>query len=419
MKSKKKKMDRRTFLKTTGIGGASLALSAGLSSKLLTVEAAQQNSSGNRVMPTRILGKTGFSVSLLSMGGGIDWTINQSLLRMSIKMGINYFDTAHGYENGKSELGIGQYFQKYPEDRKKIFLVTKSTGSNEPKGMTEKLNTSFERMKTDYIDCYFLHGPDKPEILTPEVKAWAEQRKKEGKIRFFGFSCHSAGTGMLMHASKLGWIDIIMPSYNYNIMNDDDTNRGIDACYKAGIGLVGMKSQGLFIGGVPFEPLGPIKDEDLKVTESFMAKGYTLQQAKLKVVWANEKFATCLSEVKNLTMLKENVAAATDNVQLSESDMEMLNKLALANRSFYCQGCMQCESVMDSESRIHDVLRYMMYYNGYEKRDEARRLFKALPASVKNNLVSKDYSPAENVCPRNIPIGRMMAEAVKVLGGET
>jgi hypothetical protein len=60
----------------------------------------------------------------------------------------------------------------------------------------------------------------------------------------------------------------------------------------------------------------------------------------------------------------------------------------------------------------------MMYYHGYEKRDEARRLFKDLPASVKNNLVSKDYSPAENVCPRNIPIGRMMAEAVKVLGGE-
>ena len=109
-------MNRRTFLKTTGMVSASLAVTAGLAGKVLTAEPANNNYS--KKMPTRILGKTGIPVSILSLGGGVDWTINQSLLKVSINMGINYWDTAHDYINGKSELGIGQYLEKNPEDRK-------------------------------------------------------------------------------------------------------------------------------------------------------------------------------------------------------------------------------------------------------------------------------------------------------------
>jgi uncharacterized protein len=409
---KMNKIDRRTFLKTTGIASASLAMTAGLAGNLLAAEPG--NNKASKKMPTRILGKTGIPVSILSLGGGVDWTINQSLLRMSLNMDIHYWDTAHDYENGKSELGIGQYLEKYPEDRKKIFLASKSSFANGITGMTERLNTSFERTKTDYMDLYALHMADKPDILTPELKAWVEQRKKEGKIRFFGFSCHANMAQMLMHASNLGWIDVVTTSYNYNIMNDDDIKRGIDACNRSGIGLVAMKSQGLFFNR-PYNPLGPVKDEDLVVMESFMAKGYTLQQARLKAVWTDERITTCLSEMKNLTMFKDNVAAATDNVQLSGNDMRMLNRLSQANRSFYCKGCMRCESFMASESRINDILRYLMYYNSYGKRDEARRLFRELPEEIKRNITLKDYSLAERACPHNIRISKAMREAVRLL----
>lgn len=415
MAPKENKMDRRTFIKTTGIGSASFALTSGLSGKFLTAEAATGESADNNGMPTRILGKTGVPISIISLGGGVDWTINQTLLRVAYGRGITSWDTASTYENGKSEIGIGQYFEKYPEDRKNIFLTSKCFGTSEPKGITEQLNTSFERLKTDYIDFYALHMAQKPEVFTPELKAFAERLKKEEKIRFFGFSCHANMAQMLMQASKLGWIDAITTAYNFNLMNDDGIKEGIDACYRAGIGLIAMKSQALFFEN-PYYPLGPAKDEDLEVTEFFMAKGYTPHQAKLKAVWNDERIASCLSEMKNLTMLKENVTAAVDNKQLSREDMEMLNRLASANREFYCQGCMTCDSVMASESRIYDILRYMMYYNSYGERDEARRLFRALPASVKNGLASKDYSHAENACPRNIHIGKMMRKAVKILG---
>ena len=64
---------------------------------------------------------------------------------------------------------------------------------------------------------------------------------------------------------------------------------------------------------------------------------------------------------------------------------------------------------------IHDIMRYMIYYNGYGERDKARRLFRALPGSVKKDLASRNYFPAEKACPRNIQIGKVMRKAVKIL----
>ncbi len=407
MEIKKKGMDRRTFLKATGMGGASLALSAGLAGKLPAAEPA--NGSSSKTMPTRILGKTGVPVSILGMGGSIDSSGYQVLLRVGLNMGINYWDSSYNYGNGKNEQVIGQFFSKYPEERKKVFQVTKASGTTEPVGMTKQLNISLERMQTDYIDLYLMHMLQDPGLLTPEIKEWVEQKKKEGKIKFFGFSCHANMARMLMHASTLGWIDAVMSSYNYQLMNDDDIKRGIDACAKANIGLIAMKIQ-----GERFRTSD--SPEDLTIIDHFVKKEYTLQQARHKAVWEDERITTCLSEMTNLTILKDNVAAAVDGVKLSDIDREMLDKHARNNRSLYCHGCMRCESVMGSDGRIPDVLRYMMYYKSYDKRDDARRLFMELPETVRNSLASRDYSPAERICPNRIEIGKAMREAARILG---
>jgi hypothetical protein len=71
---------------------------------------------------------------------------------------------------------------------------------------------------------------------------------------------------------------------------------------------------------------------------------------------------------------------------------------------------------MGRESGIPDVLRYMMYHNSYGKTDYARRLFRELPENMRNSLASRDYSPAERACPRNIEIGKVMREAGRILG---
>lgn len=403
----KGKMDRRTFLRTAGLGGASLAVSPGIADKLLAAEASDKSSL--KSMPRRILGRTGASVSILGMGGSIDTSGYQLLLRMGLKMGVNYWDSSYNYGNGKNEQVIGQFFGKYPEERKNVFQVTKASGTTEPAGMTRQLNISLERMQTDHIDLYLMHMLQDPGLLTAEIKEWAEQKKKEGKIRFFGFSCHANMSRMLLHASTLGWIDALMTSYNYQLMNDDGIKKGIDACARAGIGLIAMKIQ-----GERFRTSD--SPEDLAAVNHFIKKGYTLQQARHKAVWEDERIATCLSEITNLTILKENVAAAVDGVGLTDTDRKVLDKLAQTSRRLYCQGCLRCESVMGKESGIPDVLRYMMYYNNYGERDRAREEFKRLPEHVKNRLTSGDYSPAERVCPNRIEIGRAMREAAGILG---
>ena len=82
--------------------------------------------------------------------------------------------------------------------------------------------------------------------LTKAVKAWAEKAKADGKIRFFGFSTHKNMEASLLEGAKLGWIDGIMTTYNYRLMNTDDMKRAVEACTKAGIGLTAMKTQAKF-----------------------------------------------------------------------------------------------------------------------------------------------------------------------------
>ena len=187
---------------------------------------------------------------------------------------------------------------------------------------------------------------------------------------------------MLMHASKLGWIDGIMPSYNYHLMIEDEMKAAIEACYRAGIGLTAMKTQ-----GEPFKVFDSSKE--LAITEKFISKGYTLEQAKLKAVWNNEMIASCCSRMKNMTIMWANIAAAMDKTRIADSDMKELEIFARSSCAGYCLGCSEiCESAMGSESRIADILRYMMYFRKYGETEEARNLFAQLPGHIRENIKS-------------------------------
>lgn len=407
MKNNKKVMDRRTFLKTTGIGSASMALATGISGNLMASQSVSD--SAEVKMPTRILGKSGMPVSILSFGGSLDWTINQNLLRIGFNMGINFWDTGDSYSNGKSEIGIGQYFNKYPEDREKVFICTKVLEKYTPQEVSDAIDSSLENMQTDYLDLFLFHNINTVDSLTPEIKKLAEQKKKEGKIKLFGLSTHFfKGDQFLSQVAAIGWIDAIMLTYNYVFMKKDEIQKGIDACAKAGIGLIAIKSQAKNMNIVETPQM-------LEALKHFLEKGYTLEQAKLKAVWSDDRIATICSHITNLTILKDNVTAATDNVKLSSYDFKMLDMVAEAERGHYCHGCGKCISAMGSESRIPDIIRYMMYYNSYGERDRARSLFRELPATLRNTLAYNDYSPAESVCPNRIQIGEIMRKASVIL----
>ncbi len=391
---------RRDFLKAVGLAGAGAAI--GPAKNLASA------ADNNINIPRRMFGKTGVEVPILSVGGTLNLSANQLMLRQAVKWGVTYWDTAHSYRMGKSEKGVGKYFDKYPRNRQNIFLVTKSSAWNKNE-MTKDLDKSLERMRTDYIDLFFVHGISSIEEMDRETKVWAAKKKSEGKIRFFGFSTHSNMEECLLGAAELGWIDGIMMTYNYRLMHEDQMKRAVDACVKAGIGLTAMKTQG---GG----QVGTNTQTELEMAGRFLNKGFTDAQAKLKAVWDNPQIACICSRMPSMSILMANTAAAMNKTKLSSTDSELLQQYARQSRSDYCAGCTEiCESTIKEKAPIGDVMRYLMYSRSYGDREHARAKYRKIPKNKREGLTKVDYSLAEEKCPRNMAIARLMQEAADTL----
>ena len=425
MKERQNKINRRNFLKTVGAAGLTPAF-AGATKALASVKDIARSSEANTEtkeqkaelpqVPRRKLGKTGIDVPSLSFGTLRVDTDNQILLRNTIQWGINYWDTAYSYSNGNAELGIGKFLSKNPDVRKKLFLVTKASGaSNEPTpksvvaAVEDRLQTSLKRMNTKHIDLYYgVHGMQDPADLTDELKQWAQEAKKRGLIRFFGFTTHSNMASCLAAAAKLDWIDAIMTSYSFRLMQDKELNAAIEACHKAGIGLIAMKTLGR---GQKIE-----SKEDKKLVSHFMERGFTEGQAKIKAVLEDKRFSSACVGLSNVAILTENVAASLDKTKLTKADMKVFEQYANATCSGYCAGCTHiCNSALPDAPYVSDIMRYLMYYNSYGEKKMARELYAEIPSIERNKLLSINYSLAEARCPQHLPIGKLIAEAVSKL----
>ena len=409
MTVKKEEYSRRDFIKVAGSAGLGSTLFSLGDSSPGHANPSPKQPEYDRV-PKRPFGKTGVDVSILALGGVLKIS-DLLVFRQAAKMGVTYWDTADSYKWGNNEQAIGKYFAKFPEDRKKIFLVTKAATSD-PQKLSDKLNASLKKMQTSYVDLYLIHYvSDVEKELTDNVRAWAEKAKSDGKIRLFGFSAHKNMEKSMLAAANLSWIDGIMMSYNYRLMLKDEMQKAVAACVKAGIGLTAMKTQAAFSANF-YSTIGSETDDALKMTQKLLKKGYTAEQARLKVVWENTEIASICSAMPNMTILKANVAAALNNQPLSQGDKQRLSLYAKRTATGYCAGCAGiCESAVDAEIPISDVMRYSMYHHGYGDRETAARLFRKLPADVRDNLLGTDYTKAERDCPQKIQIGAVLKKA--------
>jgi len=275
----------------------------------------------------------------------------------------------------------------------------------------ERLQTSLKRMNTNYIDLYYgVHGLSDPAQLDDELKQWVKSAKQRKLIRFFGFSTHKNMAQCLAAAAKLDWIDAIMTTYNFRLTQDSKMAAAIDACNKAGVGLIAMKTQALR----GYHKTDSEADE--KLMKHFMQRGFTEGQAKIKAVLEDKRFSSACVGMINVSLLTLSVAAVLDKTKLSQADMEVFTEYAQATCSGYCAGCAQiCDSALADAAYVSDVMRYLMYYNSYGDKDRARELFAQIPGKVRNKLLSANYSPAEARCPQHLPIGKLVAEAVSKL----
>ncbi len=408
MDEKQNTIDRRNFLKTVG--------AAGLSSVLASTGAIAGPNQSNAEekpkypqVPKRKLGKTKVKIPCLSFGTFQVDVDNQILLRKTLQYGVNFWDTAYNYGGGNSELGIGKFITKNPKVRKNLFLVTKASGAKTPEEIEKRLKTSLERMNTDYIDLYYgLHQCSNPAWLTNGVKKWAESAKKRKLIRHFGITTHQNPAKVLAAAAKLPWIEAIMTPYNFYLMQDPEMQAAIDACHKAGIGLIAMKVQGM---GQKIKT-----DADKKLTEHFLQRGFTKEQAKIKLVLEDKRFSSACVGMQSVSILNSNLAVAFDKTKLTQSDRDVFSQYAKATCNGYCAGCAYiCDSALPDVPYVSDIMRYLMYYNSYGEQAEARKLFAQIPVGVRSKLLDMDYTLAEARCPQYLRIHELVTEAVSKL----
>jgi hypothetical protein len=406
-KTKDTDLTRRDFMKTVGLAGLAVA-GSGVTGAIAAPEPPAAAVKATTV-PKRKLGKTGVEVSILNLGGMFDTINNQLLLKQALKWGVTYWDTAESYGDGLSEEGMGRFFSRNPEARKEIFLVTKlqAKGGN----FTERLDKCLKRLQTDHVDLFFIHSLTGIGELTPAIKDWAAEMKKAGKCKFFGFSTHTNMEDCLLGAAKLDWIDAVMMTYNFQVMNTPKMQEAIKAASQAGIGLVSMKTQ----AGKP----GPAKvasEAKAKMVDSFLKRGFTDKQAKLKVVWETPQIASICSQMPNLTILSSNVAAALDQTKLAREEFDSLRRYALETKADYCAGCGKiCGEAVGGAVPVNEVMRCLMYHQYYGEPELARLTFAGLPVEVRQRLAKVDYSQAEQACPHGLAIAALMRQAAEML----
>jgi aryl-alcohol dehydrogenase-like predicted oxidoreductase len=405
MEEKCNKVNRRNFLKTIGAAGLGSVLASNASAEPNEPNAPQQGQSPQ--VPKRKLGRTDTEVSALCLGA-IEITDHQAVLHACAKWGVNYWDTASGYTGGNSELAIGKFLKANPEMRKKIVIATKASNASSVEEVEQRLRTSLERMNTDYVDVFYgVHVLDDISQLKEELKPWAENAKKQGLIKYFGFSTHKNMPANLAAAAKLGWVDAILTTHNFRLTKSAEMQKAIDLCHKAGVALTAMKTQ---------KSVTVATEKDRMLIEHFTSKGFTEGQAKIKAVLEDERFASVSVGMTSVALVTENVAAALDKTKLTADDKDVLAWYAQATCSGYCAGCGYiCDAAAPDVPCISDIMRSLMYHNSYGNKELARQAFAEIPADVKAKLLTTDYRLAEARCPQRMPIAKLVAQAVAQL----
>src|ERR1700760_512601 len=239
-------MERREFLK-------SAAMSA-LASTLVPHAEAVDSASG---MPYRTLGRTGERVSLVGLGGhhiGRSYVSHEDgikIIRTGLDSGVNFLDNCWDYNDGLSEERMGLALKD--GYRQKAFLMTKLDGRT-AQAAEQQLEQSLKRLQADHIDLIQLHEVirmDDPERIFAKGGSleYLEKAKKEGKVRFIGFTGHKSPEihlHMIATATKNNYTfdTVQMPLNAMDAHFDSFGAKVIPVAKKLNMGILGMKPMG-------------------------------------------------------------------------------------------------------------------------------------------------------------------------------
>jgi aryl-alcohol dehydrogenase-like predicted oxidoreductase len=282
-----RKLSRRDFLKKTPPAVAGLVVLGGMGAGLSKLALAA-GAEPPKILDYRQFGTTGFKLSDISMGAAVD----DAVIRYAYDRGINYFDTADSYYNGKGEEAFGRALKSV---RNKVIISTKHM--IEPgwkkEFLMEKVNASLKRLDSDYVDLLFMQGVGDPALFkNEEILSAYRELKEQGKYRFLCFSTHDTDT-VVPAAIESGLFSAAMLMYVPNLFQKMDEMH--TKLHEAGLGIVAMKA---LKGGEAENILEKAKP------------GMTFAQASIRWALQDKKISTVLISMRTFEHIDEYLAVS-------------------------------------------------------------------------------------------------------------
>lgn len=277
-------------------------------------------------MPTRLLGKTGYKVGVLSLGGQATLEIagreeeSEKIIHRAIDLGINYIDTAASYGKGVSQLNFGRVLKTR---RSEVWLSTK-THDRTYDGSMRLLEESLKNLQTDHIDTWQLHNVQRMDDLNKifaadgAIKA-LEKAKAEGMVRNLGITGHFEPL-VLLEAIKRYQFDSILLAVNAaDVHYLSFKNYLLPEAQKQGIAIISMKiaTRGRMLSCWTPPPLEEQTDARLRTPKSG-----TISIKEALTYNMSLPVSTSIIGVDSIAQIEENVKIASEFTPLSQSQME-------------------------------------------------------------------------------------------------
>jgi hypothetical protein len=400
----KSNSSRRDFLYAgLALPVAGLASSAGLG-KAIAQSSSPPARASTPQLAYRSLGKTGLKVT--AVGFGCMVTSDASVIERASDIGINYFDTARGYQHGNNERMVGVALKK----KRKDFVLSSKSGAHTKAAALSDLDTSLRELGTDFLDIWYLHGRDRTADAPDELFEAQQMAKQQGKIRFAGLSTHNAKV-MIPFLVEKGALDVVLVTYNFTM--DKSMGALIDQASNAGMGVVAMKVMaggrrawsppppppGSKAGRPPLPP-PPAPPAQLKRQGAMLAA--------LKWVLKNPKVNTTIPSMTDMDQLEENLRAMAE--PYTQVEEKLLAQRLEQIGPLYCRMCGACEGTCGKGLPVADLLRYLTYAEGYGQFSLGREHFLALPSEV-TSVRCQDCASCTVTCPFGVKVASRLARA--------
>ena len=287
-------------------------------------------------MTHNALGDSGLRVSEIGFGCMSlpeDDTAASRILERALELGVTFFDTADLYQHGRNERTVGAVLK---DMREQVVLASKVGNRWNPDGKSwrwdaspawikEGVYRSLERLQTDYLDLYQLHGGTLEDDLAASFTAFEELRR-EGVIRTYGIS--SIRPNVIRQVVALGITSNMM---QYSLLDRRPEEAALEVLADHGVSVVarGPVAKGLLAGKPAAEYLGHSAAEVAAVQQvlaEISTPERTAAQLALRFALSQPAVATVIPGASSAEQLEENVGAA--QVSLTETELVRLREAA-------------------------------------------------------------------------------------------